>query len=196
MKYPSLIVLLLVSLSLYSQSYDLTAGLRLGTDWGISAQFRMPYVHKNFTIETILQSSLQRDEGLLTILGEQHTPILSRRLNIYTGAGLHFGWSNEVKEDASPVKNPIGISGIVGAEANFGQLNLSYDLKPAINISGGSRTIYAQTAVTVRYIIAKRNGIFDKQKEKERRKARNKRRRIKKREERGKRWYEFWKKGN
>ncbi|MEL6276089.1 MAG: hypothetical protein AAFU03_13400, partial [Bacteroidota bacterium] len=77
-----------------------------------------------------------------------------------------------------------------------GQLNLSYDFKPAINISGGNRTIYAQTAVSVRYIIARRNGIFDRQKERERRKARNKRRRIKKREERGKRWYEFWKKGN
>lgn len=189
-----LFCLFFLPLTISAQSYDLAAGLRLGTEWGASAQLRMPYIHKNFTVEGIIQQSIQREEGLFTLLGKQHRPILSRRLNLFMGGGIHMGWSNELQSDASPVKGPLGITGIIGGEATFGNVNISYDFKPAINVSGGSQRIYSQTAISVRYVIAKRNDIFDQRKERERNRERRKRRRAKKREERGKRWIEFWKK--
>lgn len=195
MKKITIYFLCLFPLLLAAQSYDAAAGLRIGTDWGVSAQLRMPLIHKNFTIETIIQSSLQREEGQLTILGKQHHPVLSRRLNLFMGGGVHFGWSDEL-ENGEPVKGPVGIDGILGAEATFGKINVSYDFKPAINISGGSKFLYTQSAVSIRYVIAKRNDIFDKGKEKERTKTRKKKQRTKKREKRGKQWFEVWKKGN
>ncbi|MEM9836859.1 MAG: hypothetical protein AAF828_10175 [Bacteroidota bacterium] len=194
MKYISCLFLLLPTL-LLAQSYDAALGLRVGTDMGVSAQLRMPLVHKNFTTEAIIQSSLARDEGQITLLGKQHHPILSRRLNLFMGGGVHFGWSNELEGEQS-AKGPTGLTGIIGGEATFGKINVSYDFKPAINISGGDRVLYTQTAVSVRYVIAKRHSIFDRQGEKERSKRRKKRKRDKRRAERGKRWYEVWKKAD
>lgn len=188
--------MLLFTASLSGQSYDLAAGLRLGTDWGATAQLRMPYVHKNFVVEGIVQSSFQRDEGVITILGKQHRPILSRRLNLFYGAGPHFGWSNETDGEGQSIKGAKGISGVIGGELTLGDVNLSYDFKPAVNIAGGSKRIYTQSAISVRYIMAKRGDLFDKKKERQRIKDRKKRRRVKEKEKRGKGRFEFWKKGN
>ena len=84
-----------------------------------------------------------------------------------------------------------------------GKVNLSYDFKPAVNLSGGNSVLYTQTAVSVRYVIAKRHDIWDKAKERDRRKARKQRQRDKRkaqrqadREARGKQWFQFWKKAN
>lgn len=195
MKKITIYLLLLFPLAAYAQSYDAAAGLRVGTDWGVTVQLRTPVVHKNFSTEVIIQSSLQREEGLLTVLGKQHHPILSRRLNLFMGGGVHFGWSDEL-EDNEPVKGPVGITGILGAEATFAKINVSYDFKPAINVSGGSKFLYTQSAISIRYVIAKRNDLYDKANEKDRNKRRRVKKRTKRREERGKRWYEVWKKGN
>ncbi|PHI18150.1 hypothetical protein CEQ90_19370 [Lewinellaceae bacterium SD302] len=168
----------------------------MGTDWGATVQLRMPYVHKNFVVEGIAQSSFQRDEGIITILGKQHRPILSRRLNLFYGAGPHLGWSNETDSEGQAIKGAKGISGVIGGELTLGGVNLSYDFKPAVNLSGGSKTVYTQSAISVRAIILKRGDIFDKKKERERNRDRKKRRRAKEREKRGKGRFEFWKKGN
>lgn len=196
------LALLLYTSLLSAQSYDLSAGIRLGTDWGVSGQVRLPMIDKNFTGEVIIQSSMTKEEGLFTLLGKQHQPILSRRLNLFMGGGLHTGWTDELKGDVA-AKNPFGITGVMGVEATFGRLNLSYDFKPAINLSGGSKFIYTQTAITVRHVIAKRYDIFDKTKEKEREKTKRQKKRqkrkdqrIQEREIRGKGRFEFWKKGN
>jgi hypothetical protein len=187
---------------LAAQSYDAAIGLRLGTDWGATAQIRLPQVHKNFVAEAILQSSLQKDQGSLTILGKQHRPLLSRRINLFYGAGAHFGWSNELDEKTGEeVGGPIGIDGVLGLEATFGGFNLAYDFKPAINVGGGSSFLETQTAISIRFVVAKRNDIWDKKKEKQNRQDKKKRQRAKKKEDRrkerekaGKKWYEFGKK--
>jgi len=139
-----------------AQTYFTAGGLRLGTDWGLTIQQR---VAKKTTVETILQSSLFREEVMITILGEQHGPLLSRRFNVYGGAGLHKGWSTARRvngEDQPEYKGPFGITLIGGAEMTIGRLNLSYDFKPAINISGGEQTFYAQSGISARYVIVKK----------------------------------------
>ncbi|SEP56339.1 hypothetical protein [Neolewinella agarilytica] len=193
----------LFPLFLTAQSYDASLGLRLGTDWGATAQIRVPQVHKNFVLEGILQSSLQRDEGSFTLLGKQHRPLLSRRLNLFYGAGVHAGWNNELdKETGEEIGGPVGIDGVVGIEATFAGFNLSYDFKPAINVGGGSSLLYAQTGISIRYVIAKRNVIWDKKKEranrkdkKQRQREKNREKKRKEREASGKKWFEVWKKG-
>lgn len=195
---------LLLPLCLTAQSYDSSLGLRLGTDWGATVQLRLPQVHKNFVVEGILQSSLQKDQGSFTLLGKQHRPLLSRRLNLFYGAGAHFGWSDELDaETGEPVGGPVGVDGVIGLEATFGGFNLSYDFKPALNVGGGSSFLDTQTAISVRYVIAKRNDIWDKQKERQNRRDKKKRQRDRKKEQRkkdreqsGKKWYEIWKKKN
>lgn len=191
---------LLLPILLTAQSYDSSLGLRLGTDWGATVQLRLPQVHKNFVAEGILQSSLQKDEGSFTLLGKQHQPLLSRRLNLFYGAGAHVGWTDELTKDGEPAGRPFGVDGVIGMEATFARINVSYDFKPALHVGGGSSFFNAHTAVSVRYVIAKRNDIWDKQKEKQNRRDKKKRQRERRKEDRkkereksGKRWYEVWK---
>lgn len=156
--------------SVTAQSYNTAVGMRLGTDWGLTVQQR---VAKKTTIELLLQSSLQREETLITLMGEQHFPILTRRLNIYYGGGLHKGWINESNDQAQPYKDPFGLTFIGGLEFSLGRLNISYDFKPAINISGGEDRFYTQTGISLRYIIIKRHtNIFGKDKQKKSRRQR------------------------
>ena len=181
----SLLLLGIVYAPAWSQSYDLTGGIRLGTDWGITSQVRLA---KKTTAELIVQSSLQREEVTITALAEQHSPLISRRFNFYAGGGLHKGW-NSATNEITPIKDPFGLTLIAGAEFTLLRLNISWDFKPAINLVGGEKKIYTQTGVSLRYVIFKKNH-FEK--------ARKKRQRTKRREERrenrqGFNW-KFWEK--
>ena len=198
MKVTAVLLCLSFPLLISAQSYDAALGIRVGTEWGATALLRLPQVNKNFVLETILLSSIGKDEGTVTLLGTQHQPLLSRRLNLFYGAGLHAGWNNEIDTETGEAFNgPKGITGIVGLEATVGKVNLSYDFKPAINVSGGESVLYTQTAVSVRYVISKRYDLWNKDIEKTKRQKRREKDRERRKAERakaGKRWYEIWKK--
>lgn len=134
----------------FSQSYNTAAGLRFGTDWGITVKQR---IAKKITLEGILQASNKRDLNALAVLLEFHAPILTKRFNLYAGAGIQKGWYTS---DAILLDDPFGLVLIGGGEFSLGRLNLSYDVKPVINISGGEKSIELETAVSVRYIIVKK----------------------------------------
>jgi len=179
------LLLLSVSAFLTAQSYDAALGIRLGTEIGASGQVRLPVIHKNFVAEGILQSSLRRNEGKFTILGKQHQNILTRRLNIFYGAGVHLGWTDEINTKTGET------------------YSAPYDFKPSINVGGDAFPISLETSITVRYVIAGRNDIWDKKKEKannrNRKKNRRERNREKKRKQRIKdgknpNGWKFWKK--
>ncbi len=197
MKLPAALLCFFLPVLLVAQSYDAALGIRVGTEWGATALLRLPQVHKNFVLETILLSAIGKDEGTVTVLGTQHQPLLSRRLNLFYGAGIHAGWNNEINGETGQTFNgPKGITGIVGLEATVGKVNLSYDFKPALNVSGGESVLYTQTAVSVRYVIAKRYNLWNKDIEKTQRQKQRAKRRKQRREDRansGKRWYEVWK---
>ena len=83
--YKHLFLLLLLFISpffLIAQSYNTAAGVRLGTDWGLSVRQR---VYENLTAELLIQQSLQRDESAVTLLGLMHQPLLMRNLNLFIG---------------------------------------------------------------------------------------------------------------
>ncbi len=178
----------LFAFSANAQSYMTAGGLRAGTDWGLTVQQRLT---KSITVEGIVQSSLQREEVMVTALAEKHYALVFRGLNIYTGAGLHKGWLSGQSSEPVPVdfKNPFGLTFIGGAELTLGRLNFSYDFKPAINVTGGERRFYTQTGVSIRYVFLTNKQFRKKQKAK----------RKKKRKEEGKGIHlgddwKFWKK--
>jgi hypothetical protein len=179
----------LLSFSLFAQSYDLALGLRLGTEWGATAKLRLPLIDENFTLETILQSSLVREEGMFSLVGAQHFPVITRRLNLYAGGGLHAGWTTKAADGATSPANPVGITGIIGGELTLGRVNVSYDFKPAINLRGGENTVYSQTGISLRYAIAKRHDIWESPAERRRRIRRENR---EERRANAKDW-QFWK---
>lgn len=163
-KFSLFLILLCAGTFVAAQAYDTGLGIRLGTEWGLTVQQR---IAKRTTLEGILQHSNRRNETGITLLGEQHQPILIRNVNIYYGGGLHKGWVADNEEVG--YEDPFGVTLIGGAEASLGRINVSWDLKPAINIVGGERAVYTETAVSVRYVIDKRK-IFDNKKSKEKRK--------------------------
>ncbi|MCI5082721.1 MAG: hypothetical protein MRY78_13575 [Saprospiraceae bacterium] len=155
--------------ALCGQSYNTAFGLRVGTEWGFTFKQR---VLKHTTLEGIFQSSLEREEVMLTALAEQHFPVLTRRFNIYMGGGIHKGWrtaETEYDDAGNPINdydNPFGLTTIFGAEITLGRLNVSYDFKPAMNISGGDSRFYFQTGVSLRYVLFKRKWKLFKKKKK------------------------------
>lgn len=159
----------LLTIPVFSQAYMTAGGLRLGTDWGLTLQQR---VGKNTTVEGILQSSLQREEVIVTGLIERHYPIVFKGLNLYFGAGIHKGWLNEPArpEAGRDYNDPFGVSFVGGAELTLGRLNFSYDFKPAFNISGGEETFYTQTGISVRYVLLKNKVYKDLTKKKRKKK--------------------------
>lgn len=198
MKYTTAVLALIFPFCLTAQSYDAALGIRVGTEWGATAQIRVPQIHKNFVFEGIVHQAIGKDEGSISLLGKQHQPLLSRRINLFYGAGAHAGWNHETDTETGETFNgPVGVTGVIGLEATFKRINVSYDFKPAVNLRGGESVLYTQTAVSVRYVIAKRNAIWNKDQEKKIRKRRKERQRDRRREERAeadKRWYQFWKK--
>lgn len=189
----TLSMILITSSTSLAQGYMTAGGLRMGTDWGLTAKQRLA---KSTTGELIFQSSLQREELLLTALVAQHYPLVFRGINVYVGGGLHKGWYNptppsHTENPAADPGNPFGFSFIGGAELTLGKINISYDFKPAFNITGGEHRFYAQTGVSVRYVF-----VTNKEyKKKQRQKRREQRRREGKGIHLGDDWM-FWKKKN
>ena len=131
---------------LSAQSYKTALGLRVGTEFGFTLQQK---VLKRTTLEGILQSSFKRQEFQLSVIAERHFPLASKRLNVYSGLGLHKAWRYD--GDSTNV-NPVGVTAIIGAEITVGRFNISYDFKPAINFRG--RPIFdSQTGISLRYIL-------------------------------------------
>jgi len=159
---------LCTSVLLIAQSYDGALGIRLGTEWGLTYQQR---VAKKVTVEGILQHNNKREETTITVMGEKHNPIIIRNVNIYYGGGLHKGWVAQNEEVG--YEDPFGLTLIGGAEASLGRINVSWDFKPAINLVGGERTVYAETAVSIRYVIDKRGLFSDRKKRKKKKRKGN-----------------------
>lgn len=168
----------------WAQKYVTAAGLRLGTDWGFTLQQRLG---RNLTFEGIAQSSLQREELMLTGTLQRHMPVLGRRLNLYFGGGVHKGWLSVPPTEAGPPPaDPFGVTLVGGAEFTVGRINISYDFKPAINIEGGAERFYSQSGLSVRYVLVKDvKNKKKRQREQERRKKKRQREREKRQKQGG-----------
>lgn len=196
MKHPIVLAFaLFFTTQTLAQSYMTAGGLRVGTDWGVSLNQR---IAEHLTVEGIAQSSLQREEVIVTGLVKRHYPLAFRGFNFYLGGGLHKGWyTQQSVEGFAPSGNtdPFGLTGVAGLELTLAkQLNLSYDFKPAVNITGGERKVYTQTGLTLRYVFIDDKAYNKKLKERKKRKRQEARKAKRQDFFEGEKW-KFWKKG-
>ena len=162
MKKMTVILVFFMSISLFStlsaQGYGTAIGARFGNGWGLTMQNQ---VALKTTVEVILQSGFTQQDVTLSVIGERHTNILTRGLNIYTGAGLYYTWLETRENVIKQPTNPWGIAPIGGVELSLGKFNFSADFKPLLRVGGGEnasdiKRLQWQTGISVRYIIASR----------------------------------------
>ncbi len=189
MKYLTFVFAFLLSTTMIqAQTYNTAVGLRMGSGIGLSVQQR---IANKTTIEGIVNNRFKQDLVTVTLLGEQHFPILFKRFNVYTGMGVHKGWYTGQANDGIAYDDPFGVSFIAGGEISIGRFNVSYDYKPAFNITGGEKAFAGESSLSVRYIINKRPTKFQKWKNK-----RKKNKKKKKKDGDGFNWGDIFKKKN
>ena len=134
----------------FGQGYNTAMGVRLGQDMGFTIQQR---IAKKITIEGIAQYNRRYEESTMTLMVESHMPILFRRFNIYTGIGPHYMWSQNRETTVAP---STGVTLVAGFEMAIGRMNLSWDYKPMINVTGSQAGFLGQSAISARYVLFKR----------------------------------------
>lgn len=135
--------------SIQAQKYRTAAGIRIGTEVGLTIQ---QLIHDDVTIEGIVQKGFFNDLTTVSMLGEKHQKLLFKGFNFYIGGGPHMGFYGK---DRDGRKNTVGVTAIAGIELRLNDVVMSFDYKPAINIHGGERVFDSQTALSLRYIIIK-----------------------------------------
>ncbi len=155
-------ILNLVTITMFAQSYKTAAGLRLGTNYGISVQQK---ITDDLTVEGVAHYDF-RSKADFSLVGKQYKKLLIKNLTYFYGAGLHKGWikdyyindeGNRIELEGQETKDPIGITGTAGVEVTLGKINVSFDYRPKINISGGPGLLNHDTALTLRYVLIKEN---------------------------------------
>ncbi|HQW55717.1 MAG TPA: hypothetical protein PK076_06295 [Saprospiraceae bacterium] len=144
-----LITLCFGTVTLSAQKYRTAAGIRIGTEFGLTVQ---QLLWDEYTLEGIVQKGFFNDIATASVLFEKHQKILSKGFNFYIGAGPHYGFYTR---DRGERKNPLGVTAIAGIEMRFERVVASFDFKPAINIVGGDRIFDTQTALSLRYVLIK-----------------------------------------
>ena len=132
-----------------SQSYNTSAGMRLGTEWGLSLKQR---VYESWTAEAILQTNRKKNESAITLIGLDHKAILSRRFNLFFGGGLHLPLQNNM---GSLRNDGFGIVGVGGIEFTLARLNFTWDYLPVFIPS--ELSFRMQSAMSIRYVVQKRD---------------------------------------
>lgn len=143
------------------QRYVTAAGFRIGQGFDMTLQ---QYITQGWTAEGIIHTSLGSDELGLTLMGEKHQKIFFRGFNVYAGGGLHY-YAQDIdgRSSTNDTENVLGLSMIAGVELSIARLNMSVDLKPDINFNSSNAFDWNGPALSLRYIIIKRErkGIDD-----------------------------------
>lgn len=145
---------LMTPLSISAQSYGTALGVRLD-GFGATLQQQIAF---GKTIELIVQSggfsNSDKSDIILTGLYERHKGLLTQNLNFYLGGGLYHKWYNKDVVANAGLKNPLGLSPIMGLELNIGKIVLSGDIKPNIKLAGDGKALEWHTGISIRYELA------------------------------------------
>jgi hypothetical protein len=136
-----------------AQEYNTAVGLRVGGAGGLSLVQR---IADHGSIEAFAVAGFNSDEFTVTVLGRRHVPLLTKRLNLFVGGGVHKGWNYVDEDDESNRQNPFGIDGQVGLELTIKRVTIGVDIIPQINLTGNVNAFTLRQSVTARYILFKR----------------------------------------
>jgi len=157
----SIFVIVIASNVGQAQSYATTLGLRFGNDnvkrtIGLSFQQRLA---KRVTVEGIIQSDFVYNHTLHGIF-KYHQPLITRRLNFYSGGGFSVGleqssFDDLVTKQIITTYDNRTISGdlVVGLELTMLRYNISVDYKPNFNITGRNVWYLGQVGVSGRVVL-------------------------------------------
>lgn len=155
--------------STFAQHYKTAAGIRLGGGIGLTVQ---QYIGEKKTLEGIISTRTKGDAPTndVTLLIERHFNLLTRRFNVYLGAGPHASFLQKQQVNYS---NMYGLTFIGGAEFTMRRLSFSVDVKPAFNISRGDNQnlVDSPISLSARYIIVERESFKERVKNKFKRKT-------------------------
>jgi hypothetical protein len=153
---PATILFILCTATVSAQKYTTAGGVRFETDrLGFTVQQR---ILPGTTLEAIAMGNERQVSGHL--LGQQHFPLLGKRLNLYIGGGFHVG----NHKDHGSFFGPDLITG-VEYKINAMPFLLSFDFKPSIHIHYED-WMTPSTAFSLRYVFVKdkrkAGGFFDR----------------------------------
>ncbi len=178
---PCLIFFLMV-LDGKAQKYGTTLGLRIANaDQRMIGLTFQQKVYNHLTLEGIVQTDFDRN-STSHLLIKHHIPLITKRLNIYTGMGLGVGIEESIMKD--PVNKEIvttygnktlGADLMIGAELTILGANVSLGYKPNINISGRENWYTDQVAISIRTVLIKESKHKKNKRKKERIKRKNQR---------------------
>jgi hypothetical protein len=138
-----LIVVLLSFMAASAQTYFTAAGLRAGTELGLTIQQK---IWRTGSLEAIVTTN--RSRWQMQALVEHHRRFLGRRLNYYIGIGPHFG-------EEKGFGHYYGITPITGIEFTFAGLTMSWDYKPSLNLAGTDALIFHDSGFSIRMVLIK-----------------------------------------
>lgn len=145
-----------------AQSYNTLGGIRLGNDFGFSFSQR---ILNHTTFEANVSDGLFSQNKYFTLAAKQHHNILTRRFNVFVGAG-YFGQSAlvEAKEDADFYFRNHGFMAVFGSEFTVGRINVSIDYSPRYTLGNGygSNNLSADSALSIKYVLWKRKSAIKK----------------------------------
>lgn len=139
------------SSSVHGQKYNLSAGIRLGTEIGMTSVFR---VSKKNSLESVLQYSNLYNATRWGVNFRKHHGFLGRRFNMYLGGGPGYSWYHAEEINEIGTSNPH-LNVVVGIEGVLGRTHVSWDYRPTYSF-GGPRVFYSETALSLRYVIIKK----------------------------------------
>jgi hypothetical protein len=133
--------------NIFAQGYGTAIGVRGGDGIGLTLKQQIALRH---TAELIAQKEFQSKRTTISLLAMRHINLITRNINFYAGGGGHYSYYDESENKS----NHYGVSGIVGFEMNFGNINVSADYKPRIYVN--TYPNLGGVGISVRYIIAER----------------------------------------
>lgn len=162
--------------SLSAQTYTTALGLRWGDGIGVSARQRLL---KRTSAEGIFYQHHKSDQTVAGLMLAHHMPVLTKRLNLYIGGGAGWIFPEASESGSSQYKAVLGSAGL---EFTIARLNMSWDFVPVIPIQSAESQMTTMTAFSLRYVVIKKpkQGLFQKDNKKHKRKKSQKRHHRKK----------------
>ena len=137
----------------YSQAYTTVIGGRISDDYGITLKQR---IGNSTSIEGLYYGGFTNNPIFTSVLLEQHMPLISKRLNIFVGAGIGLRWFNDEVIFREFQNEPV-IPFVIGADLTVGRLNITADVMPHYILTrDGDNTLTNNAAISVRYVVIKR----------------------------------------
>jgi hypothetical protein len=145
-------------LFLKAQRYNTLAGVRISDDIHIVFAQRLFDKH---TVEARIGTGITSAEQRYVLLMNRHYPLLSRRFNIFLGAGGFYSHTGPLSETQHA---HTGVALNAGAELTLGRLSMAVDYQPLVAVPQKSSAPLFQTSsgLSLRYVLVKRKSNVSK----------------------------------